>query len=139
MASDECQFCAIVDGDAPASIVTECPETLAFMDLNPANEGHVLIVPKAHAIGLAALPKATGGRMFAVAQEIAGALRRSEFPTDGINLFLADGEAAGQEVAHVHLHVVPRTEDDEVAFVAHQRPADREHLDEVAESIGSLV
>jgi diadenosine tetraphosphate (Ap4A) HIT family hydrolase len=132
MSNDDCPFCAIVAGEAPASIVREDAETLAFMDLNPVNEGHVLVVPKAHHSGLAGLDDATGGRLFAVAQDVAAALRSSSVPTDGINLFLADGAAAGQEVFHVHLHVIPRTAEDDVAIVADQSRADRADLDALA-------
>jgi diadenosine tetraphosphate (Ap4A) HIT family hydrolase len=132
MSNDDCPFCAIVAGEAPASIVREDAETLAFMDLNPVNEGHVLVVPKAHHSGLAGLDDATGGRLFAVAQDVAAALRSSAVPTDGINLFLADGAAAGQEVFHVHLHVIPRTAEDDVAIVADQSRADRADLDALA-------
>lgn len=138
-ANADCPFCSIAAGDAPASVVYDGPETMAFMDLNPANEGHVLVIPRAHSSGLTGLAPATGGRIFAVGQKIAAALRSSDVPTDGINLFLADGEAAGQEVFHVHLHVVPRTADDDVAFVAEQSQAHREDLDAVAEQLAALV
>ncbi|MFB6178638.1 MAG: HIT family protein [Halorientalis sp.] len=135
----DCPFCAIAAEEAPASTVYDGPETMAVMDLNPINEGHVLVIPRAHTEGLAGLEPATGGRMFAVAQKVAGALRASRVPTDGINLFLADGEAAGQEVFHVHLHVIPRTEADDVTIDADQSPADREDLQRVAATIGDLL
>lgn len=135
----DCPFCSIAAGDAPASVVYDGTETMAFMDLNPINEGHVLVIPRAHSTGLAGLVPATGGRMFAVAQKIAEALRTSDVPTDGINLFLADGEAAGQEVFHVHLHVIPRTETDDVTIAADQSRADREDLDALAADIGALL
>ena len=135
----DCPFCSIAAGDGPASVVYDGPETMAFMDLNPINEGHVLVIPREHSQGLAGLVPATGGRMFAVAQKVAAALRTSTVPTDGVNLFLADGEAAGQEVFHVHLHVIPRTEDDDVTIAAEQSPADRAELDAVAADISSLL
>ncbi|WP_136718100.1 HIT family protein [Halorientalis salina] len=137
--TDDCPFCAIAADEAPASVVYDGPETIAFMDLNPINEGHVLVIPREHSTGLAGLVPATGGRMFAVAQKVAAALRRSNVPTDGVNLFLADGEPAGQEVFHVHLHVIPRTEDDDVTIDADQSPADREDLAAVAEEISALL
>jgi diadenosine tetraphosphate (Ap4A) HIT family hydrolase len=127
----DCPFCAIVAGEAPASVVHEGDRTVAFLDLHPANPGHTLVVPREHADGLADLPAADGERLFAVGQRVAAALRETVDP-DGVNLFLADGEAAGQEVFHVHLHVVPRHEDDDVVFRASPREASREELDEVA-------
>ncbi|MFE6176189.1 HIT family protein [Streptomyces sp. NPDC056464] len=80
----------------------------AFMDLQPVTPGHVLVVPKAHAVGLEDLDETLGCHMWAAAHRLARALRRSDLRCDGVNLFLADGEAAFQEVFHVHLHVFPR-------------------------------
>lgn len=80
----------------------------AFMDLYPVNPGHTLVIPVLHAAYLDDLEPETAGWMFQVGQRIAAAIRRSSVRCEGINLFLADGEAAGQEVFHAHLHVVPR-------------------------------
>ena len=81
---------------------------IAFMDITPVNAGHLLIVPIAHATFLADLDPQTGGALFRVAQRLSAAVRKSGLKAEGINLLLADGEAAGQEVFHVHLHLVPR-------------------------------
>lgn len=105
----DCVFCAIVKGDLPCSRVFENERVLAFLDIAPATPGHLLVVPRAHATGLADVDPEDASQLMVVAQHLAGALRRSPVPTDGINLLLADGELAGQEVFHVHLHVVPRT------------------------------
>ena len=108
MDSDGCVFCAIVAGQAPASVVHEDEVALAFLDIRPVTPGHLLVIPKRHAPYLADLDEETGGHLFAVAMRLAGALHRSGLRCDGVNLFLADGEAAGQEVYHLHLHVFPR-------------------------------
>jgi histidine triad (HIT) family protein len=84
----------------------------AFMDIQPFNAGHVLVVPEDHVSRLSDLPEETGVHMFRTAQKIAAALYESGLDCEGINLFLADGEAAGQEVFHVHLHVFPRFDGD---------------------------
>ncbi len=112
----ECIFCRIIAGEAPASLVYEDPVCVAFMDIHPLNPGHLLVVPRVHAAGLASLPEQTGGRLFQVAQKLAAALRHSGLRCEGINLFLADGTAAGQEVFHVHLHVLPRFAGDGFGF-----------------------
>ena len=104
----DCVFCAIVAGSAPASIVYDDADLLAFADIRPVTPGHLLIIPKRHASFLAELDEATGARMFTVAMRLAQALRVSGLRCEGINLFLADGEAAFQEVFHTHLHVIPR-------------------------------
>jgi histidine triad (HIT) family protein len=135
--TNDCLFCAIVADEVPTSIVYEADETLAFLDINPINEGHTLVVPKAHSDGLAGLRADTGGKMFQVGQEIAAALRATDVPTDGINLFLADGRVAGQEVFHVHLHVIPRTDDDDMRLNAPRDNPDRVELDNCATDIVS--
>jgi len=81
---------------------------MAIMDIRPINPGHLLVIPVTHATYLADLEPRVGGALFGVAQGLAAALRRSGLRCEGINLLLADGEAAGQEVFHVHLHVLPR-------------------------------
>ena len=105
--SDNCVFCAIVAGAAPASVVYDDAEILAFMDIRPVSPGHLLVIPKRHAPFLADLDEQLGARMFAIGMRLAGALRASGLRCEGIKLFLADGEAAFQEVFHVHLHVFP--------------------------------
>ncbi len=104
----DCIFCRIIAGDAPASFVYRDERCSAFMDIQPVNPGHLLVIPNLHASSLAELEGDTAGHMMRVGQQVAAALRRSGIRCEGINLFLADGEAAGQEVLHVHLHVLPR-------------------------------
>lgn len=105
---DDCIFCRVVNGIEPASIVYSDDKVLAFMDITPVNPGHLLVIPKAHAAQLSELDSETGGHMFKVAMSIAEALRHSGIQCEGINLFLADGAAAFQDIFHVHLHVIPR-------------------------------
>jgi len=112
----ECIFCKIIDGKAPASLVFADELCVAFLDIHPLNPGHLLVVPRLHAPALADLPVGTGGRLFQVAQKLAAALRQSGLRCEGINLFLADGAAAGQEVFHLHLHVLPRFAGDGFGF-----------------------
>ena len=107
----------------------------ALMDIQPVNPGHILIIPNLHATYLADLPPETGAHMFQVAQRVAQALRESGVRCQGVDLFLADGEAAGQDVFHVHLHVIPRYRGDGFGFrfgpAYGQRPP-RSQLDDLA-------
>ena len=112
MSTAPCIVCDIVRGDASASVVYADDLTVAFMDIQPVNEGHVLVVPRVHAAYLANLDPETGARLFQVGMRLAGALRSSGIRCEGVNLFLADGAAAGQEVFHAHLHVIPRYKND---------------------------
>jgi len=107
-----CIFCDIVNGERDVAFVHHDDSISVFMDIQPVNPGHLLIVPKMHAAYLADLDPETGAQMFRVAQEMVEALRGSGLKCEGVNLFLADGKAAMQEVLHVHLHTFPRFEGD---------------------------
>lgn len=108
---EDCTFCKIVRKEIPASIIVEDSFVTAFMDINPITWGHCLVVPTSHATGLQDLDYA-GVEMFRTAQSLGTALRKYNDKIQGITLYLADGKAAGQEVMHVHLHVIPRFEND---------------------------
>jgi histidine triad (HIT) family protein len=103
-----CVFCDIVAGRLPASIIHEDAVVLAFLDIRPFTPGHTLVIPKQHAPFLADLDEEIATHLFAVTRRVAAALRRAELRTAGVNLFLSDGEAAGQEIFHLHMHVFPR-------------------------------
>jgi diadenosine tetraphosphate (Ap4A) HIT family hydrolase len=89
---------------------------MSFMDIQPVNPGHLLVAPRVHAPSLARMDPEVGGWLFRVGMELAQAVRRSGIRCEGVNLFLADGAAAGQEVFHVHLHVIPRFSADGFGF-----------------------
>jgi histidine triad (HIT) family protein len=139
---DDCIFCRIVNGTETASIVYSDDVILSFLDITPVNLGHLLVIPKVHVAQLSELDPETGGRMFKVAMKVADALRRSGMKCEGVNLFLADGEAAFQEVFHVHLHVIPRFSGDGFGLKFGSkygtRP-ERKELDEVAEGIKAAM
>ena len=138
----DCVFCDILSSKLPSSIVIQDDLCVVFMDIQPVNSGHVLVIPKIHAASLAELDQDTGAHMFRVAQRLAGALRRSGVRCEGVNLFLADGEAAMQEVFHVHLHVFPRYEGDGFGLTFSpeyfNRP-DRSDLDRIAQTIKNAL
>lgn len=135
-----CVFCAIVAGTAPRSVVHEDELTLAFMDIRPITAGHLLVVPKRHATYLAEVPEDTAAALMLAATRCAAALRASTLRTEGINLFLADGAAAGQEVFHTHLHVFPRFGGDGFGLSLRYDPAPpRTTLDAHATEIAGLL
>ena len=107
-AAEGCVFCAIVTGQGDASLVHEDDSVVVFMDLNPVTPGHLLVVPRKHAVGLEDLDRATSAHVWAVGHDMARALRRSSIRCEGINVLLCDGEVAFQTVFHFHLHVIPR-------------------------------
>lgn len=135
----ECVFCAIAAGSAKSSSVYADERVVAFMDIRPVTAGHLLVVPRRHAIGLADLDPEDGAQAFRVAQRLAAAIRRSGLPSEGINLFLADGRVAGQEVFHVHLHVVPRHPGDGFRVVLDPRLPPRAELNDNAAMIRAAL
>jgi histidine triad (HIT) family protein len=104
----ECVFCRILAGELPASFVHRDERCSAFMDIQPVNAGHLLVIPNRHAPHLADVDADAAAHLMSVAHRLADALRRSGLRCEGVNLFLADGEAAMQEIFHLHLHVIPR-------------------------------
>ena len=136
-----CIFCDISAGDAEASFVYEDERTIAFLDIAPLSAGHTLVVPRAHAASLEELEPEDAQRIVRVAQHVAIALRRTGFRVEGVNLWLADGAAAGQDVFHAHMHVVPRFDGD--GFVVSLPPdrhrPDREELDANAAELRSVL
>jgi histidine triad (HIT) family protein len=129
----DCVFCAIVAGASPASVVYDDPAVMAFLDIRPVTPGHLLVIPKRHAPYLADLDETTGARMFVVAKQLAQALRASGLRCEGVNLFLADGQAAFQEVFHTHLHVFPRFAGDSFRISADWSVTpSRQELDRIA-------
>jgi histidine triad (HIT) family protein len=130
---DECVFCQIISRDCAGSIFYEDDLVAGFLTIGPVTKGHAMVVPKEHVPYLSDLDEETGRHLFTVTQRTAEAIRRSGLVCEGINLFLADGEAAFQEVFHLHMHVFPRYKGDTFRLEADwsQKPP-RSELDEVA-------
>lgn len=110
--NSDCIFCKIVAGQVPSCKVYEDADTLAFMDIGPIVQGHVLVIPKAHYDPLTATPPATLQKLIVVAQAIAQAQVRA-LKAEGINVIQSNGRVAGQVVPHIHFHVIPRFAGDE--------------------------
>src|SRR5215211_8569328 len=138
-AAQECIFCAIVARQAEASVVYEDETVVAFMDLNPVTPGHLLIVPREHAVGLEDLDGVTSAHVWSVGHDMARALRRSSMACEGINVLLCDGEVAFQTVFHFHLHVIPRSAGDGWNFKAESTERARSLLDSDARAIKEAI
>jgi histidine triad (HIT) family protein len=138
-ADADCIFCRILAGTEPASLVHQDEVAVAFMDIRPVTPGHLLIVPRQHRASIVDLDPDIAAHLMRVAVRLDRAIRSSGVHCQGVNLFLADGEAAGQDVFHVHLHLFPRLPGDGVRLIADWgRPA-RDDLDEVARRIRSAL
>lgn len=139
MAKDpDCIFCRIIAGEIPSFKVYEDEETLAFMDINPANDGHCLVIPKEHSPNLYEVSDAAFAATARSAKKVARAVDKVVRP-DGINLVQANGEGALQSVFHFHLHVLPRINGDELKINWGHRPGDIEKIKALGEKIAAAV
>ena len=107
MTVSECIFCKIAAGTAACHEIYRDEATLAFMDINPTNDGHCLVIPKAHFENVFDMPPSDFGKVASTAAKVARAVNEVLQP-GGINLTQANGAAAGQSVMHAHIHVLPR-------------------------------
>ena len=111
----DCIFCKIISGEIPSARVYEDDHVLAFLDIGPLQPGHTLVIPKDHHPQLADMPPETMAEFGRVLPRIAKAVAAAT-GADGYNILQSNGEVAGQEVFHVHFHVVPRSRQDGLGF-----------------------
>ena len=138
-ASPGCIFCAIVARQAEASVAYEDETVVAFMALRPVTPGHLLVVPRKHAVGLEDLDGATSAHVWSVGHHMSRALRRSGMRCEGINVFVCDGEVAFQTVFHFHLHVIPRYAGDGWTISPDEGARERSLLDSDAYAIKDAI
>ncbi len=129
-----CIFCRIVAGQIPCHRLCEDASTLAFLDINPANPGHALVICKAHYPNLFDTPPAILADVAVTVQRVARAVR-DELQPDGLNILQANGLGAAQSVFHLHLHVLPRRTDDALLMNWGLRPGDPAVLAALAERL----
>lgn len=144
-----CIFCEVAAGRAPASIAWQDDTCIAFMDLFPLSEGHVLVVPREHAPLLNHLPEATRDHLFRIGCRVIAAQKSIGLHEDGANLVVNDGKSANQHVPHVHVHLIPRSAGDSIGAVGFRfatrflnpfgRDARRQRLDALAAGIGEAL
>ena len=132
--AEDCIFCKIVSKQAPSSIVYENEWILAFMDLRPVSEGHALIIPKQHYVDIFDIPAELLAETHKVTKTIAAAVRKATC-ADGISIVQQNGKAAGQDIFHMHVHVIPRFEGQKMPHFDELAVSEREKLDEMAAKI----
>ena len=131
---ENCVFCKIVARQIPATVVHEDEHTLGFMDIGQVNPGHVLIALKQHVENIFALDGAQAAAAFRAAARVSRAIRAA-FAPQGLSVYQANGQAAGQTVFHFHIHLVPRHEADGMQLTWPVKNPPREKLAEYAEKI----
>ena len=136
-----CTFCDLVRGAGEVSACYEDAEAVAFMDIQPVNAGHVLVVPREHYESLFDVPRELGVHLFAVTMRVASAVRRV-MKCDAMNIIVNSGAAAGQDELHYHVHIIPRRKGDgfdvPLPFEGSEMP-DRTLLDATAARISAAL
>ena len=130
----DCLFCKIVAGELPATKVHEDDRTIGFMDINPANRGHMLVIPKAHATDLLDV-RAEDLAACAAAAQLLAARATERLGADGVNLLNSCGRAAWQTVFHFHVHVIPRFDGDPLRLPWVPGPGERDEIAAAAEQL----
>ncbi|MDQ6829802.1 MAG: HIT family protein [Gemmatimonadota bacterium] len=140
-AQSHCIFCDIIQGAAEVSVCYEDLDAMAFMDIQPVNQGHVLVVPRQHVAKFSDVPSELALHLFDVAQRLSSVVERVS-KAEGLNIIVSSGAAAGQDVFHFHIHLIPRMNGDgfdvPLPFAASSMP-DRSHLDAMAARIISAL
>ena len=135
---NDCIFCQIVAGDIPSKTVYEDDSVLAFLDANPLAPGHTLVITKDHYKTLEDLPEDAATDLFSALHELTPAVETA-VDADGSNVAFNNGEASGQEVPHIHGHIIPRFDGDggkPIHAIAGKRPdLSDEELDTIADDI----
>lgn len=128
----QCIFCHIVSGRVQAKRIYEDDKVLAVLDINPANPGHVLLLPKEHYTVMPQLPEDEIAHIFMVAKALSNSILRS-LEAKGTNIIVANGPAAGQQAQHFMVHIIPRKDGDNLQFVLPQNKISEAELDKTRE------
>jgi histidine triad (HIT) family protein len=134
MHMEDCIFCKIAAHTIPAEIVYEDADTISFLDIEPMNDGHTLVIPKAHAQDLLSIPEETWLRVTATVHKVAQAVEKVLSP-DGINIVMNNRPAAGQVVFHAHVHIVPRKQGDGHLKAAYKKKLESDGATELGKQI----
>jgi histidine triad (HIT) family protein len=134
MRDPDCLFCKIVAGELPATIVAEDDRTVAFMDINPATRGHLLVVPRNHFANLLEIEQDDLAATMAAAQGLARRVTE-RLGADGVNLMNGCGAAAWQTVFHFHVHVIPRYTGDPLTLPWRPAPGDAAEIADAADAL----
>ena len=134
MGAMDCLFCSIVAGDVPSRQVYADDHAIAFLDIGPFHRGHTLVIPRRHVADLIEDPSALGEITPAI--EATSRLLMEKLDADGLNLFSSAGKVAGQEVPHLHVHLVPRYASSPGLKNLLEKDADPDELDTVWRELG---
>ncbi|MFX1308354.1 MAG: HIT family protein [Promethearchaeota archaeon] len=111
MKEKDCIFCKIIEREIPSKIIFEDDLTLAFLDISPISKGHTIIIPKNHYSNLEDIPNKELTELYKIVKKLATKIHKN-LEIDGYNVLQNNFKAAGQEIIHFHVHIIPRNYDD---------------------------
>ena len=134
--TEDCLFCKIITGEIPSNKIYEDEAVFAFLDIYPASEGHTLVAPKKHFNTFTEMGTEDVASLFEAAKKVTIAVEKA-FSAEGSNIGINNGKVAGQEVPHVHVHIIPRKKGDGGRGIKSivWTETDNNNLEEVAEKI----
>ena len=138
MTDSNCIFCKIANGEIPSKTLYEDDSFRVILDISPASKGHAIILPKNHAANLYELSDEDASKIMLVAKKVATVLK-DVLHCDGMNILQNNGEAAGQTVFHLHVHLIPRYENDNVTITWESGAEGNTLADEIVEQIQKAV
>jgi len=131
----DCIFCKIINGEIPAVKVLDDEGVLAFMDINPASRGHMLVIPKRHAESIFEISEGDLGAVIEAARRCAISAKEA-LKADGVTVLQFNGRASGQVVPHLHVHIIPRWENDGLPISSWEmKPGDMEEIKDIARKV----
>jgi len=131
---NKCIFCRIAQKQVPASLIYEDDKALAFLDIRPLSEGHTLVIPKAHYETVFDIPQELITYLHGITKKVALAVKKAT-EADGISIIQQNGEAAGQEICHLHVHIIPRYEGQKLPSFSDVKDADRGKLSQTVAKV----
>jgi histidine triad (HIT) family protein len=135
---EDCVFCKIVRQQAPASVVYEDEQVAAFMDIRPVTQGHTLVIPKEHFTDIYSTPEELIANVHKITKRLAIAVKKA-VNADGISIVQQNEKAAGQDIFHIHVHIIPRFEGRKMPRFSELKEVSREMLDADAVRIRQLL
>ncbi|MCI1959389.1 MAG: HIT family protein [Clostridia bacterium] len=135
---DDCIFCKIIKGEIPSATVYEDDEFKAILDRFPANQGHVLIMPKKHIQNVFEIDPETAGRLYTLTTKIAKVMKET-IGFENMNIVQNNGPVAGQTVQHFHVHLIPRYENDTVSVTWKQLELTDEQIEDMRKKLSKAI
>ena len=133
----DCIFCKIANGEISSRTLYEDDNFRVIFDISPASKGHAIILPKKHAANIFEISEEDASKIYVVAKKVATALSE-ELQCDGVNILQNNGEAAGQSVFHLHMHIIPRYKNDTVNIKWKPTAPDEALLDQLSEKLKNI-